>query len=142
MNAITPGIALGMIRLLIVDDQPSVRKAIRMRLAAEDDLLVVGEASDGEAALEQAVSLCPDVVPMDVEMSHMDGIAATCALRKLCPQISVVMLSIHDDPLTQARARDAGAAAFVAKSMPPDALLAAIRRVSHSSGPSLAGRQQ
>jgi DNA-binding NarL/FixJ family response regulator len=117
-------------RLLIVDDRPAVRKAIRMRLAAEDDLLVIGEASNGEAVLEQALSLCPDVVLMDVEMPHMDGIAATCALRQLCPQTSVIMVSIHDDALTQARARDAGAAAFVAKSMPANTLLTAIREVT------------
>ena len=118
-----------MIRLLIVEDQPSVRKAIRMRLAAESDLSVIGEAADGEAALNLAISLCPDVILMDVEMPHMDGITTACALHRIRPQAAVIMLSIHDDALTRARAKGAGAAAFVAKSMPPDTLLTTIRQV-------------
>jgi two-component system response regulator NreC len=129
-HAVKPDGSSETIRILIVEDQPAVRKAIRMRLAAEADLLVIGEASDSVAALDLAMSLCPDVVLMDVEMPHTDGLTATSELRRLCPQTSVIILSIHDDELTQARARDAGAAAFVAKSMPPDTLLATIRQVS------------
>ena len=120
-----------MIRLLIVDDQPAVRKGLHMRLAAESDLSVIGEAADGEAALDLAQSLCPDVVLMDVQMPRMDGIAAASALHALCPRASVIMLSIHDDARTRARAEDAGAAGFVAKSMPPDMLLATIRQAAH-----------
>ena len=120
-----------MIRLLIVDDQPAVRKGLHIRLAAESDLSVIGEAADGEAALDLAQSLCPDVVLMDVQMPHMDGIAAASALHTLCPRTSVIMLSIHDDARTRARAEDAGAVAFVAKSVPPDMLLETIRQVAH-----------
>src|SRR5512137_2901023 len=90
-----------MIRLLIVDDQPAVRRGLQMRLAVEPDLSVVGEAADGEAALALAQEVCPDVVLMDVEMPHMDGIAAANALRRICPDISVIMLSIHDDADTR-----------------------------------------
>jgi len=128
-HAAKPASGSKMIRILIVDDQPSVRQAIRMRLAAEADLMVVGEAPDGEAALDLAVMLSPDIVLMDVEMPYTDGLTATSEFRQLCPQTSVIILSIYDDALTQARARDAGAAAFVAKSMPPDTLLATIRQV-------------
>ena len=119
-----------MIRVLIVDDQPAVRQGLRMRLAAEPDLEVVGEAADGEVALSCAQALCPDVVLMDVEMPHMDGIAATDTLRKLCPSTAVIVLSMYDDARTRARAEDAGAAAFVAKSLPTDTLLATIRQVA------------
>jgi two-component system response regulator NreC len=119
-----------LIRLLIVDDQPAVRKGLRMRLAAEPDLCVVGEALDGETALDLAHSLCPDVVLMDVEMPRMDGLAAASTLHAICPHASIVMLSIRDDAVTRARAEKAGAAAFVTKSVPADMLLATIRRVA------------
>jgi two-component system response regulator NreC len=120
-----------MIKLLIVDDQPAVRKGLQMRLEAEPDLSVIGEAPDGEAAVELAQALGPDVVLMDVEMPHMDGIAAANALRRTCPDISVIMLSIHDDAGTRTCAEQAGAAAFVPKYVPTDRLLAAIRQVRH-----------
>ena len=118
-----------MIRLLIVDDQPAVRKGLQMRLAAESDLVVIGEASDGQAALDLARALYPDVVLMDVEMPHMDGIAAAQALQSICPNISVIMLSIHDDAHTRSCAEKAGAVAFISKSVPADTLLETIRQV-------------
>jgi len=120
-----------MIRLLIVEDQPAVRKGLLMRLAAEPDLSVVGEAPDGEAALHLVACLCPDVVLIDIEMPGMDGIDTASALRSIYPHASVVILSMHDDPLTRSRAEDAGAAAFVGKSMPADTLLTTIRQVAH-----------
>ncbi len=117
-----------MIRLLIVDDQPAVRKGLKLRLAAEPDLSVVGEASDGVVALERAQALHPDVVLIDVEMPHMDGIATANALREICPNICVIMLSIYDDARTRSCAQKAGAVAFISKSVPTDRLLAAIRQ--------------
>lgn len=119
-----------MIRVLIVDDQAAVRQGLNMMLATTSDVFVVGAASNGEAALGLAASLCPHVVLMDVEMPGMDGVTATQALHRISPRIRIIVLSIHDDDHTRARAQDAGAAAFVAKSMPPDTLLAAIRRVA------------
>ena len=101
---------------------------MQMRLAVESDLSVVGEAADGEAALALAQKIYPDVVLMDVEMPHMDGIAAANALRRTCPDVSVIMLSIHDDAGTRTCAEQAGAAAFVPKYVPADRLLAAIRQ--------------
>jgi two-component system, NarL family, response regulator NreC len=120
-----------MIKLLIVDDQPAVRKGLRMRLAAEPDLQVVGEAADGEAALSLAQELHPDIVLLDMEMPHMDGIATTDTLHKLCPLTLVIMLTIHDDAGARARAENAGAAAFIPKSAPSDMLLATIRQIGH-----------
>jgi DNA-binding NarL/FixJ family response regulator len=116
------------IKILIVDDQPAVRQGLFMRLEAEPDLEVVGEAADGETALTLAHALCPDVVLMDVEMHAMDGIAATEALHATSPHIAVIMLSIYDDAQTRARAEQAGAMAFVPKSVPTDMLLATIRQ--------------
>jgi len=117
-----------MIKLLIVDDQPSVRTGLHMRLAAEPDFTVVGEAADGEVALDLARTLSPDVVLMDAEMPHMGGLAATDTLHQIYPSMAVIMLSIHDDAQTRARAEKAGAVGFVPKSVPTDMLLAAIRQ--------------
>jgi DNA-binding NarL/FixJ family response regulator len=116
-----------MIRLVLVDDQPAVRHSLRMRLSLEADLRVVGEASTGREALSLVQRLAPDVVLMDVAMPDLDGIAATAELRTSSPQSAVVMLSIADDAKTRARARAAGAVAFVEKSGATETLLSAIR---------------
>ena len=73
------------ITVLLVDDQPTVRHGLRMRLELEPDIIVVGEAGDGAAALDMTTALHPDVVVMDVEMPEMDGITACAALRRLAP---------------------------------------------------------
>lgn len=119
-----------MIKLLLVDDQPTVRQGLRMRLTLEPDLTVVGEASTAEEALALVQSLAPDIVLMDVEMPGMDGIAATAAVSASARQSAVVILSIHDDALTRARAQAAGAVAFVEKRGRTEELLAAIRQAA------------
>lgn len=124
-----------MIRLLLVDDQPAVRRGLEMRLHMEPDMQVVGEASTGKEALSLVQELAPDVVLMDVEMAEMDGIEAAAALREAVSQSAVVILSIHDDINTRKRAQAAGAVAFVEKRGATDALLAAIRLAArHSLG--------
>jgi DNA-binding NarL/FixJ family response regulator len=122
------------IRLLLVDDEPAIRRGLRMRLALESDVEVVGEAGDGVSALQEVQRLAPQVVLMDVEMPGMDGIAATSRLRAQAPRPAVVMLSMHDDQGTVARALAAGAAAFVAKHSIDAALLAAIRQAASREG--------
>lgn len=118
-----------MIRLLIVEDQSEVRRGLQMRLTAEADLAVIGEASDGELALRLAAALNPDVVLMDVDMPRLDGIATASRMRQICPHAGVIMLTIYDDANTRTNAAQAGAAAFVSKSMPVATLLSAIRQV-------------
>jgi DNA-binding NarL/FixJ family response regulator len=119
-----------MIKLVLVDDQASVRYGLRMRLLLEPDISVVGEASTGKEALALVQQLCPDIVLMDIEMQDMDGFAATAALHASVPQSAVVMLSIHSDSTTRARAHTAGAVAFVEKCGSTEELLSAIRRAS------------
>ena len=121
-----------MIKVLLVDDRPSIRQGLQMRFALESDLMVVGEAGDGEAALALTQQLHPDIVVMDVEMPSMDGIQATQKVRATAPASAVVVLSIHEDPATRARCRAAGAAAFVTKQQSPETLLSVIRQVAAS----------
>ncbi|MEX2247758.1 MAG: response regulator [Dehalococcoidia bacterium] len=120
------------IRILLVDDEQSIRRGLRMRLGLEPDIEVVGEAADGAAAVVAAGAFRPDVVLMDVEMPVMDGIRAAAELHTAAPAAAVVMLSLHDDARTRARARAAGAVDFVAKheidAVLTQAIRAAVRR--------------
>jgi len=132
------------IRVLLVDDQPTVRQGLRMRLALEPDVDVVGEAADGAAALAAMVSATPDVVLMDVEMPVMDGITAAGCIHAATPDTAIIMLSLHDDLYTRERARASGAVDFVAKHQIDGALTEAIRaaasrRTNPRNGPRSSG---
>jgi DNA-binding NarL/FixJ family response regulator len=118
------------IRLLVVDDDARVRRGLRMRLASEPDVEVVGEAGDGLTALRLAHALRPDVVLMDLLLPVMDGIQAIRELQRSAPACRVVAFSVRDNATTQQEAEMAGAATFVAKQEGPDLLLAVIRRVA------------
>ena len=117
------------LRILLVDDQPLIRRGLRIWLELEPDVEIAGEASSGQEAIELARSLAPEVVLMDVEMPGMNGIAATAAIRAAAPQTQVVVQSLHDDAPTRVRALAAGAAAFVGKGTGEAELLATIRRL-------------
>ena len=101
-----------------------------MRFALEPDLEVIGEAGDATEAISLAQTLRHDVVLMDFDVSGIDGILAIAMLRQVAPHSTVVIFTLYDDASTRARAREAGAAAFVAKHQTEEALLAAIRRAA------------
>lgn len=119
-----------MIRVLLVDDEAAVRQGLRMRLELEPDLVVVGEAGDGVAAVKTAQTFDPDIVVTDVEMPRMDGITAIKWLREVDPSISTIVLSVYDDEDARSRAREAGATAFVGKQEGVEHLLDVIRSMS------------
>jgi DNA-binding NarL/FixJ family response regulator len=119
------------IRLLIVGEQSSIRQGLRLRLDAEADLLVSGEAFDSKAAVFMAKTLCPDIVLIDVDAKAMDGLATARAIRLACPDTAVILLSFYNQMFTCEFSGDRRTVAFVSKTMPTDTLLATIRRVAH-----------
>lgn len=119
------------VRVLIVDDQFPFREAMRMVVDISDDFECVGEAADGAQAVELAAMLRPDLVLIDVQMPVMDGLAATRAIRLADPGIHVFVMSTHESDDFAGPAVEAGAAAFLRKSMfGMDALAEAWERVT------------
>ena len=115
------------ITLIIVDDQPSIRHAVKECLALEPDVRVVGEAGDGVEALALARDLRPNVVVTDIKMEGLDGFGVAEEVRRTLPGTKVIFLTIHDTEANRKRALEAGVATFVAKHEPAEALFAAIR---------------
>lgn len=119
-----------MIRIVLVDDQEMVRVGFRMILEAEDDFSIVGEASNGGAAIEVAKRAKPDIILMDVRMPEVDGIEACAAIRDRQPSTMVMMLTTFDlDDYVRAALR-AGASGFMLKDAPAEELVDAIRIVA------------
>ena len=118
------------IKVLIADDHAIVRMGLSALLETEDDIELVGEADDGEAAVRKALRLKPDVVVMDLMMPEMDGIAATAALKERLPGARVLILTTSTVSDDIARALDAGAQGAITKSSANARLLAAIRSVA------------
>ena len=118
-----------MIRVLLVDDQNLIRRALILLLAGEDSLEVVGEAEHGAAAIEQVEELNPDVVLMDILMPGMDGVQATKVIRQSFQKTQVLVLSIDDDDEYVAQALKYGAAGYILKNTPPEELALAIQAV-------------
>jgi two-component system, NarL family, nitrate/nitrite response regulator NarL len=118
------------IKLLLVDDHPIVRKGVGSCLAKFPNLQIIGEAADGTEALRKAKELLPDIVLMDVDMPHMDGLAVTQALRKELPLIKVLILSMHRGTDSVLRILQSGALGYVLKDASPEELVQAIESVN------------
>jgi DNA-binding NarL/FixJ family response regulator len=116
-----------MISVLIVDDHPVVRQGLRALLEVQDDIVVVGEAGDGRAAVSLATSLSPDIVLLDLKLPGMDGVAVLQPLS--AAGLRVLVLTSATDPAAASQAVRAGAAGVVYKDIDPDALVRAIRSV-------------
>jgi DNA-binding NarL/FixJ family response regulator len=119
------------IRVLLVDDHEAVRQGLAMLLNAVEAIDVVGEACDGRDVVDLARQLSPHVVVMDVAMPGMNGLAATQALRRAFPTISVVALTRHSDDAYVQELLRAGASGYVLKQSSSSELVAAVRAVAN-----------
>jgi DNA-binding NarL/FixJ family response regulator len=118
------------VRILLADDQPLLRTGFRMVLGAEEDLDIIGEASDGAEAVDLARRLLPDVVLMDIRMPRMDGVTATEAIVAARLPVRVLILTTFEMDEYVVGALRAGASGFLAKDVPAEDLVTAIRIVA------------
>ena len=123
------------VRIIIADDHALVRGGMRMMLEDEPGLEVIGEAVNGREALELCRRLRPDLVLMDVRMPEMDGLRATHAIKQEHPSISILMVTMHENPDYLLEAINAGAAGYVLKGAPGERLISAIRRTIEGESP-------
>jgi len=114
-------------RLLLVDDHAVVRSGLRMMLENERDVEIIGEAATAAEALEAAIRLKPNVILMDIGLPDMSGIDATREIKKRCPDVSIVALTIHEDEEYFFKMLEAGASGYVPKRAAPEELVTAIR---------------
>ena len=115
------------ISVLIVDDHAVVREGLRAFLELQDGITVVGEASDGNEAIEQAARLLPDVILMDLVMPELDGLAAMRTIRAGTPEVRVIVLTSYLDDATLLPALRAGAAGYLLKNAQPQEIARAVR---------------
>jgi two-component system response regulator NreC len=118
---------MSQIKLLLVDDHEVIRTGLRMLLASQPDLVIVGEAASGLQAIETAGVCEPDVVVMDITLPDISGIETTRRLKEKYPGVAVVVLTIHEDEQYFFETLQAGALGYVPKRAAPDDLIMAIR---------------
>ena len=115
------------LRVLLADDHVTVRHGLKLLVDSQADMTVVSEASDGNAAMQSALALKPDVIVMDISMPGMNGLAATRALKQQQPSIAIVTLTRHGDDAYVQELLRAGVSGYVLKQSAPSELLQAIR---------------
>ncbi len=131
------------IRVVLADDHPIVREGLRQLVNAQPDMRVVGEAGDGAEACRVARELQPDVLVMDLSMPVLDGAQATEQVRRDCPNVRVLALTVHEERLYLTQLLRAGASGFVLKRAAGSELVRAVRTVAARAiyiDPAIAGR--
>jgi DNA-binding NarL/FixJ family response regulator len=123
------------IRVLIADDHPLMRKGLADILNGVEGIEVVGAAEDGAAAVALAYAVKPDIVLMDISMPGMDGIEATEKLVEMDSHVRVVMLTSYSEREKITEALAAGAVSYLTKDAPPEAVIRAIRSAAQSTAP-------
>jgi len=130
------------LRVVLADDHPIVRDGLRTLVNSQPDMRVVGEAADGESACRAAKELTPDVLVMDLSMPLLNGVEATESVRRDCPHVRVVALTVHEERLYLTRLLRAGASGYVLKRSAAAELVRAVRVVATGGtyiDPSIAG---
>jgi DNA-binding NarL/FixJ family response regulator len=102
--------------VLIADDNRSIRRGLRELFQTSEDFDVCGDAENGKEAVEKAQELYPDLILLDLSMPVMNGLDAARILKRVMPEVPVLMYSAYDDSLTEKEARSAGVSALVSKS--------------------------
>jgi DNA-binding NarL/FixJ family response regulator len=124
---------MGDIKVLIADDQGLIRESLSIVLNMEEGLNVVGQAEDGEKAIQLCEKLAPDVVLMDINMPHLDGVSATKSIKEKWPNIKVIILTSYQDVDYVVSALSNGAEGYLLKTLHPKSLASSIHLV-HSGG--------
>jgi DNA-binding NarL/FixJ family response regulator len=128
--AAVPRVVADPIRVLVVDDHALFRRGLEMVLAHEADIDIVGEASDGTEAVDQAAALLPDVVLMDVQMPKRSGIDACTAIKDVVPSAKIVMLTVSEDEADLYEAIKAGASGYLLKEISIEEVATGLRAVA------------
>ena len=128
--AAVPRVVADPIRVLVVDDHALFRRGLEMVLAHEADIDIVGEASDGTEAVDQAAALLPDIVLMDVQMPKRSGIDACTAIKDVVPSAKIVMLTVSEDEADLYEAIKAGASGYLLKEISIEEVATGLRAVA------------
>lgn len=120
-------------KILLAEDHLTVREGIKMLIQAQTDMEVIGEAGDGETAVQLAQQLNPDIAVMDVSMPTLNGLKATKKLKRCCPDVKILTLTRHTDDGYLQQLLQAGSSGYILKQSAPDELIRAIRTVGEGN---------
>jgi len=120
---------MSQIKVLLAEDHTIVRKGICSLIDGKADIQVLGEAEDGREAIERAEALAPDIVLMDITMPHLNGLEATRQIKKRCPQVKILALTMYTNEEYILQIIQAGASGYVIKQAAPAELISAIHAV-------------
>jgi two-component system response regulator NreC len=116
-------------KVLIAEDHTIVRQGLSALINRQPDMAVVGEAGDGKEAVEKTKELCPDVVLMDIAMKHMNGLEATARIKKMAPEVKVLVLTMYENEEYIFQILRAGASGYLLKEAAMNDLISAIKAV-------------